>query len=578
MADLLAAAAAVGLWLIAYAICRVLTRPASPTPAPATMELGSESPALVSLLINRWTLTEDAAESTLLDLAARRFIELRQPGDDPMQTTVHLSASPPASTSLLPYEAQVLDRIRGLAVGGVVPVTALTFRNAGESSSWNDRLRKSVIAEARAAGLSRRRISKGVATLLSVLAAGVGVVVGLAAFHYGIGKTEDDRPPAFAFGVVAFLVLSYVGARSLGDRDTPAGRAAAARWLGVRDWLRGHEQFASLPPAAVMVWDRYLAYGAALGVTRLASAVLDLEMGDKRLVWSSFGGTWHRVRVRYPHFWPRYGRTTGHLVVRAAAYAIVGFLVLRFLGSLDYLAALGLVLLTLGAYVLVRTLVDLAFTREITGEVLWRETWKSKQQGEDNPAIPWLDHLAIDDGSADRTTAWGLPSEWGSQCHDGDTVTITVRPWSRRVINVVTVGHGQSRELVDTVTEEETGSLSLTMMPSAAAPPVFPEGAIAQVVGRAVVSSPLPLGLQYAAADNGKPLVMVQSLGGLPGRVAWRANSRGQQLPGGAFVSGDRAAFRLGETTYVVTLLGEGRAGRAHLPWLVAQAGQHAAS
>jgi len=39
-------------------------------------------------------------------------------------------------------------------------------------------------------------------------------------------------------------------------------------------------------------------------------------------------------------------------------------------------------------------------------------------------------------------------------------------------------------------------------------------------------------------------------------------------------VSGERAAFRLGDTTYVITLLGDGRAGRAGLPWLVAQAGQ----
>jgi hypothetical protein len=67
-------------------------------------------------------------------------------------------------------------------------------------------------------------------------------------------------------------------------------------------------------------------------------------------------------------------------------------------------------------------------------------------------------------------------------------------------------------------------------------------------------------------------MVLVQSLSGLPGKVAWRANQRGAEVPGGAFVAGDRAAFRRGETTYVVTLMGEGRAGRPHLPWLVAQA------
>jgi len=575
MADVLLAVAAVGCWLVAYAISRLLTRPASPPAGPATMDLGPESPALVSLLVNRWSLTEDAGESTLLDLAARRFVELRQPGNDPMQTTVHLVASPPASTDLSPYESQVLDRVRGLAVDGVVPVTALTFRDSGESDRWQKRLRQAVIAEARAAGLSQRRISKTVSTVLAVLAAGVGVVVFVASWRYGIGKAEDDQPPAFAFGIFTFFALSALGARSLGERDTAAGRQAAARWLGVRDWLRAHEQFAELPPAAVAVWDRYLAYGAAVGASRLASAVLDLEMGDKRLVWSSFGGTWHRVRVRYPAFWPRYGRPLPFLIVTGLAYVAAGSLILKVLPYLWYLRAAGVVLLLLGIYRVVRALVDLPMQREITGEVLWRSDWKSRTK--DDETIPWLDHLAVDDGTGDRTTAWGMPAEFRGQCRDGDTVTITVRPWSRRIVKIVTVGHGRSRELVETVTEEETGSLSLAVMPTTApAAPAFTAEEIAAVVGRPVESSPLPLGHQFTA--GGKPVALVQSLSGLPGRVAWRANQRGQELPGGAFVSGERAAFRQGDTTYVITLLGEGKAGRAGLPWLVAQAGQRLGS
>jgi hypothetical protein len=50
----------------------------------------------------------------------------------------------------------------------------------------------------------------------------------------------------------------------------------------------------------------------------------------------------------------------------------------------------------------------------------------------------------------------------------------------------------------------------------------------------------------------------------------------GRQLPGfpgGAYVNGERAAFRHGDTTVVLTLLGDGRQGQAHLPWLLGQAG-----
>ncbi len=64
-------AAAVALWFGALALVLLLTRPREVDAAPASQALGGdESPAIVSFLTAGWTLTDDAAESTLLDLAA----------------------------------------------------------------------------------------------------------------------------------------------------------------------------------------------------------------------------------------------------------------------------------------------------------------------------------------------------------------------------------------------------------------------------------------------------------------------------------------------------------------------------
>ena len=127
---------------------------------------------------------------------------------------------------------------------------------------------------------------------------------------------------------VTMVVLGGFAHRPHGERDTAAGRAVAARWLGLKTWLRNTAAFADLPPAAVAVWDRYLAYGDALGATRVASAVIDLGMGNRKRVWSSFGGTWHRVRVRYPRFWPRYGATAPRLMFKGLGATAVGLLLL----------------------------------------------------------------------------------------------------------------------------------------------------------------------------------------------------------------------------------------------------------
>jgi hypothetical protein len=205
-------------------------------------------------------------------------------------------------------------------------------------------------------------------------------------------------------------------------------------------------------------------------------------------------------------------------------------------------------------------------TREITGEVLWRETWKSKGGGEDEPPVPWLDYLAIDDGSSERTVAWGAPVAF--TCGDGDTVTVTVRPWSRRVVTLTVVGHGRNREVVPvSPSEEPTAALTPT------APPLFPASYVAQMFGREVKTSPIPWGTQYCAADNGKLLLMVQSVSGMGGRLAWKLNSsRGVQHPAGFFINGDIGVYRTGDTTVVANLTGDGRVARSALPWLMEQA------
>jgi hypothetical protein len=68
----------------------------------------------------------------------------------------------------------------------VVPLSALTFRDPGQAKAWNKRLRAAMVADARAAGLSRRRFGPAVTTVLVVLAAVAAV---------GVGGLRVVRPP-----------------------------------------------------------------------------------------------------------------------------------------------------------------------------------------------------------------------------------------------------------------------------------------------------------------------------------------------------------------------------------------------
>jgi Predicted membrane protein (DUF2207) len=559
-----------GFWFLLFGAAMLITRPARPEPAPATQELpGPESPAVVSLLAGYWDLSEDAPESTLVDLAARHYLEFRQPGNDPVQTTVHVTGKNPSG--LNPYERKIYERVAGLAVGGVVPLTALTFRDQKQAAAFEKRLRTDVIAEARTRGLSRRRLGPTARAVLSgaAIAAGFGLALAVLLGTRHSGDSVKGAGAAWLFGTV---VLAGIANANVGERDTEAGRAVAARWLGVKAWLRNTEAFADLPPAAVAVWDRYLSYGTALGTTRVTSAVIDLGMGNRKRVWSSWGGTWHRVRIRYPRFWPRYGKKAGGLIARGVVASVVGVVLLYYwargvaaalkepaIGEsaaaryADAVQSVGLLLggllLAYGLYVLVRVTIDLASPVSVTGQVLWRQVWRQTSQGENSPPRPWLHYLAIDDGGDDRTTAWGLPSEHAGRCTDGDTVTIQARRWTRRVIELTVVEHGTMRR-VEIADPDEQNTEALIAVAMGTAPSARPTGPAvgtaalltADEVGRAVgapvtvrgglTPGPLPLGAAQFHTPDGQLAVLLAVIGGLPGQLAMRARRQGQPLPG----------------------------------------------
>ena len=106
-------------------------------------------------------------------------------------------------------------------------------------------------------------------------------VAGIGLEFYGraeraAGKDFDTGTGLMIAGFVWLVVVVFGGRRLRGWRDTPAGSAAAARWLGVADYLRANDSFRDTPPAGVAIWDRLLAYGTALGVAYATAAALPI--------------------------------------------------------------------------------------------------------------------------------------------------------------------------------------------------------------------------------------------------------------------------------------------------------------
>jgi hypothetical protein len=298
-------AVAFGGWCALFVVMLLATQPRAVDAAPAALELAGDEPAaVVNLITHGWRLEHAAVPATLLDLAARGAATIERIDVD--RFVVHpLTSTPPNMT---PYETMVLDHVRSLATNGVVPCEALSTGPEEASSRWWTRFRTAVERDARNRCLAQARWSKTSLAVLGVAAvipAAVGTVW-LFALVQAASTAQDAQAPLALLAAPIFswgMLMGLVSSRER-PRETEQGLATASKWLGLRDALRGDDVFADLPPSAIVVWDRFLGYGAALGVAAGAVRALPLGSESDTEAWSAVGGTWRIVRVSYPRGLP----------------------------------------------------------------------------------------------------------------------------------------------------------------------------------------------------------------------------------------------------------------------------------
>jgi hypothetical protein len=99
--------------------------------------------------------------------------------------------------------------------------------------------------------------------------------------------------------------------------------------------------------------------------------------------------------------------------------------------------------------------------------VLWVAPWRHRNRKEASEVV--VHHLAVDDGTADRTTTWALPSGVTRGFGPGDVVEIRVRRWSRRVTQLA-VAHSRHEHLAHAA--PATVPAGPTATSAAAGPPI----------------------------------------------------------------------------------------------------------
>lgn len=417
----IAIGATTAAWLLVVATVRAVRQPREPKHLEPTLDLGPEPPALAGFLAGNFRVRRDAVPATLLDLCARHVAEIERVDVD----TYSCKLGSGSRDGLTPYEVRVLEHLERRARAGIVPARALTTGPDEESKRWWKAFVNEVVDDAQERGLSRDLWPRRLALLVAL---GAAVPAILTAIAFGEGAL-------YAYLVLPLAVIGLIlyGRR---QRDTDAGLEAAGRWRAVQEKLAENPVFAEQPPIAVAMWERLLAYGAALGVAPAAIRPIPMGSEPENRAWSTYGGRWHQVDVHYRHG-PHWGVHPGWAALQRlvpAAFAalflwLAGSVVTDGLDEVDGLTEFWLLLalvvpaavLVGGVFFALRAALDLLSVREVTGEIV---RLRQSRLEEDSRTR----YVAVDDGSSPTVRAWVVRPEIYAGLVQGQVVTARVTP------------------------------------------------------------------------------------------------------------------------------------------------------
>ena len=376
---------------------------------PRTLDLGPEPPAVANFLVHGFRVTDDAVPATLIDLAARNVVDIEQRGPG----VFYVRLRPTDDVPMTAFEQRVLEHLHRIAIDGVVPADALTTGPQHESVRWRRGFVSAVVSDAQSRGLSREAVGGAVFTGLTS-AAGIPALLAWAAWEASAGAA------VFVGGVA---LLGWIRKRHP-QRETPDGMEAASRWLGVRAELAENPVFATHSPLEVELWDRLLAYGAALGVASGASRPLPMGVESDTEAWSAYTGRWRRLRISYPRRWPPgWGADPAVALLMGLAVAVgagvilyvsgPSFLDAGVFGAVPFAAVC--IAVVLGAAMVVMAAADWRTAVEVTGQIIRLRTF-----GDDKKL---RHYIAVDDGESEAIRAWKVSPARYEGLEQGDVVT-----------------------------------------------------------------------------------------------------------------------------------------------------------
>lgn len=220
-------------------------------------------PAIAAKLVTRGRGSKGTIVSaTIVDLAQRGYLTItgtrvERFGPDTTEFTYAKTVKAPGA-ELTKWERNLYRMIfRDTDQVTSTELTAWATQHPKDANKRLDKVLEGVTGDYRARGYEQKMSGRMVAGLSTLFVVGVvGGVLVVARWHNPIGVAV----------IALAVVLLGVGFQLLRNR-TPAGAEAAAKADGLRAFLHDFSQLADAPVGHLVLWERYLVYSVALGVS-----------------------------------------------------------------------------------------------------------------------------------------------------------------------------------------------------------------------------------------------------------------------------------------------------------------------
>ena len=231
-------------------------------------DLPDDPPAVVVGLMHWGTISPAAFSATILDLAQRGFLTVKEVKIDRAlladRVDYEMTATDADQSTLKGFERTALAQV----FAGGSPVMQSEIAKYSRAHQTESLARWNAFKADAATSLRSRKYINGHRSKPFLLNIAAALVVGLIGF--GTIGVKAWVPGGIAIGW-AGLALALT---PLLRQRSPEGTQRFLEWKGVQKYLHDFSQLADAPVGHLILWERYLVYAAALGVSEQLAAGL----------------------------------------------------------------------------------------------------------------------------------------------------------------------------------------------------------------------------------------------------------------------------------------------------------------